>query len=172
MRPQAAERPYSRVISLAYFRTDKLTWFSRLLSLTGLSISTYLAWKYLHNQAPVCTITHGCAKVEQSKWARPGGIPLPLFGMVGYTALFITACIRGQRARTWGMIFTVGAIGVSITLTYLELNVIHAVCIWCVASATCALLHVIVNSTRFVRGDPAMYEAPPPPPSPTAVPAA
>ena len=67
------------------------------------------------------------------------------------------------------MIFTVGAIGVSIALTYLELNVIHAVCIWCVASATCAFLHVIVNSTRFVRGDPAMYEAPPPP---TAIPAA
>jgi uncharacterized membrane protein len=40
-----------------------------------------------------------------------------------------------------------------VALTYIELNVIHAVCIWCVASAICALLHVIVNSTRYVRGE-------------------
>jgi uncharacterized membrane protein len=135
-------------------RTDKLTWLSRALSLTGLGISSYLAWTYLHHTAPVCTITHGCAAVEHSKWARPDGIPLPLFGMLGYTLLFVTACLRGQRARTAGMVLTVGAISLSLCLTYLELNVIHAVCIWCVSSATCAALHVVVNSTRYVRGEP------------------
>jgi uncharacterized membrane protein len=135
-------------------RTDRLTWLSRMLSLAGLCISSYLAWTYLHHQAPVCTITHGCAAVEHSKWARPAGIPLPLFGMLGYMLLFIAACMRGQRARTIGMVLTVGAISLSLFLTYLELNVIHAVCIWCVSSATCAALHVVVNSTRYVRGEP------------------
>jgi len=42
----------------------------------------------------------------------------------------------------------------TLCLTYLELGVIHAVCYWCVSSAVCAALHVIVNSTRYVRGDP------------------
>lgn len=46
------------------------------------------------------------------------------------------------------------AITASVVLTYVELNVIHAICIWCVASASCALLHVIVNSARYVRGEP------------------
>ncbi len=141
-------------MSLTALQTDKLTWLSRALSLCGLTISSYLAWTYLHGTAPVCAIAHGCAEVERSKWARPDGIPLPLFGMAGYLALLITACRRGQRARTLGMVFTVCAISMSICLTYLEVEVIHAICIWCVSSATCAALHVVVNSTRFVRGEP------------------
>jgi uncharacterized membrane protein len=96
----------------------------------------------------------GCEKVEQSRYAWPLGIPMPLLGMAGYLALFITACLRGQRARTAGMVFTVCAIGMSLVLTYLEVNVIHALCYWCLSSAICATLHVVVNSARFVRGDP------------------
>ena len=51
---------------------------------------------------------------------------------------------------------TVLAITASIGLTYLDVYVIHAICRWCVGSATCALLHGFVNSTRFVRGEPAL----------------
>lgn len=145
--------------ALKPLRTDRLTWLSRALSLTGLSIASYLAWTYLHHSAPVCAIAHGCQAVEQSKWARPGGIPLPLFGMAGYLLLFITACMRGQRARTIGMLLTVGAISTSLVLTYLEVEVIHAICIWCVCSAICAALHVVVNSARYVRGEPAIGPA-------------
>jgi uncharacterized membrane protein len=135
--------------------TDKLTWLSRALSLTGLAISSYLAVTYLRHQAPVCLAgSRGCLKVEQSSYARPAGIPLPLLGVAGYLMLFITACMRGQRARTVGMVLTMFAITTSLCLTYLELGVIHALCYWCVSSAICAGLHVIVNSTRYVRGDP------------------
>ena len=45
------------------------------------------------------------------------------------------------------------AIGASVVSIYLELNVIEVICIWCVASAS-RLLHVIVNSARYVRGEP------------------
>ena len=38
------------------------------------------------------------------------------------------------------MVFTVLAIGASIGPTYIELNVIHAICCWCVASAVRAFL--------------------------------
>ncbi len=134
---------------------DKLTWLSRALSLTGLAISTYLAYTYLNHQAPVCVAgSQGCLKVEQSSYAWPAGIPMPLFGIAGYLLLFTSACLRGQRARAAGMILAVFAIAVSLALTYLEINVIHAICYWCVASAICAALHVVVNSTRFVRGEP------------------
>jgi uncharacterized membrane protein len=143
----------------AYLRTDKLTWLSRLLSLIGLTISGYLAYTYLRNQVPVCSTGSGCKIVAMSDYARPGGIPLPLAGVAGYSALFVTACLRGERARMLGMVFTVMAIGASILLTYLELNVIHAVCSWCVASAICAALHVVVNSARYVRGEPHLTAA-------------
>lgn len=135
-------------------RTDKLTWLSRALSLTGLLIASYLAVTYLRGQSPVCSTSNGCEIVANSEYARPYGIPLPLFGVGGYLALLISACMRGEKARMWGMVFTVIAIGASGVLTYLELNVIHAVCYWCVASAICASFHVVVNSARYVRGEP------------------
>ena len=135
-------------------RTDRLTWLSRVLSLTGLAIAAYLTTVYIKHIPPYCISYGGCVTVQHSRFAHVGGIPLPVFGLVGYLLLFITASLPGQRARTAGMVFTALAITVSLTLTYVELTVIHAVCIWCVGSATCALLHVIVNSTRYVRGEP------------------
>jgi len=139
--------------------TDWLTWLSRGLSLTGLAISSYLAYTYLSHHAPVCLAgSGGCVKVEHSRYAWPAGIPMPLLGVLGYLALFTSACLRGQRARTAGMLLAVFAIAVSLGLTYLEVGVIHAICYWCVSSAICAALHVAVNSTRFVRGEPAPPE--------------
>jgi uncharacterized membrane protein len=136
-------------------RTDKLTWLSRGLSLTGFAIAAYLTTVYVQNIAPVCIGgSTGCATVQHSSYAHLAGIPLPVLGLLGYTLLFISACLPGQRARTAGMLFTVLAIAASAVLTYLELNVIHAICYWCVASAVCASFHVIVNSIRYVRGEP------------------
>ena len=138
--------------------TDKLTWLSRALSLIGFGLAAYLTTVYLQDVPPLCGTSGGCVTVQHSQYAHLAGIPLPVLGLVGYGLLFITACLPGQRARTAGMVFTVMAITASIGLTYLELNVIHAICIWCVASATCALFHVIVNSTRYVRGEPVSGE--------------
>jgi uncharacterized membrane protein len=142
------ELTWARVV-----HTDKLTWVSRGFSLVGFAIATYLTTVYLQHVPPLCGASGGCVTVQHSQYAHLAGIPLPIFGLAGYAALFVTACLPGQRARTAGMVFTVLAISASVALTYIELNVIHAVCIWCVASAICALFHVIVNSTRYVRGE-------------------
>ena len=148
---------------LTNLRTDKLTWLSRALSLIGLGISCYLAFTYLRGQSPVCSTSNGCEIVANSAYARPGGFPLPLFGVAGYLGLFVTACMRGESARQAGMILTVIAVGASGVLTYLELNVIHAICYWCVSSAICASLHVAVNSARYVRGEPNIAPSEPEP---------
>jgi uncharacterized membrane protein len=135
-------------------RTDKLTWLSRALSLAGFAIAAYLTTVYMQHVPPLCGGSGACVTVQHSRFASLAGIPLPVFGLIGYALLFISACLPGPRARTAGMLFTVFAITVSVVLTYIELNVIHAICIWCVASATCAFFHVIVNSARYVRGEP------------------
>jgi uncharacterized membrane protein len=125
--------------------------------LVGLGISSYLCFTYLQHTSPACLVGgNGCTTVEQSSYARPYGFPLPIFGLIGYTLLFTSACLKGERARTAGVVLAVIAVGASACLTYLELGVIHAVCIWCVSSATCATLHVVVNSTRYVRGEPTL----------------
>jgi uncharacterized membrane protein len=101
-------------------RTDKLTWISRALSLTGFAIAAYPTTVYLQDVPPVCLGgSGGCVTVQHSSYAHLAGIPLPLFGLAGYTLLFISACLPGQRARTAGMVFTVFAIAASAVLTYL-----------------------------------------------------
>jgi uncharacterized membrane protein len=135
-------------------QADQLTWLSRALSMAGFAIAAYLTTVYLRHVPPLCGTSGGCVTVQHSHYAHLVGIPLPLFGFLGYAVLFVIACLPGQRARTAGMFFTVLAMSASVVLTHIELNVIHAVCLWCVASAICALLHVIVNSTRYVRGEP------------------
>jgi uncharacterized membrane protein len=145
----AADVSWARTV-----HTDKLTWLSRVLSLIGFGLAAYLTTVYLQDVPPLCATSGGCVTVQHSQYAHLAGIPLPVIGLVGYGLLFITACLPGQRARTAGMAFTVLAITASIGLTYIELNVIHAICLWCVGSATCALFHVFVNSTRYVRGEP------------------
>ncbi len=142
--------------------TDWLAWLSRALSLTGLAIAAYLTTVYLQHVPPLCGSSGGCVTVQHSQYAHVAGVPLPVFGLIGYALLFVTACLPGQRARPAGMVFTVRAIGASVVLTYIELNVIHAICYWCVASATCAFLHVVVNSTRYVRGEPVLASVPVP----------
>jgi len=133
--------------------SDRLTWLSRLLSLTGLMISSYLTYVYVRHQGPVCLAgSHGCVKVEQSRYARPGGIPMPVLGVVGYLMLFTAAGMRGQRARAAAMVLATTAMTVSACLTYLEVEVIRAICYWCISSAICAAVHVVVNAARYVRG--------------------
>jgi hypothetical protein len=81
-------------------RTDKLTWLSRGLSLTGFAIAAYLTTVYVQNIAPVCIGgSTGCATVQHSSYAHLAGIPLPVLGLLGYTLLFISACLPGQRAH-------------------------------------------------------------------------
>ena len=143
-------------------RCDTLTWLSRGLSATGLALSIYLLYTYLHHDAPVCFAGGGggCVKVEHSSYAQPLGIPMPLFGVIGYLMLMASTFVPGERGRTLGMVFAFVAITASVILTYLEVAVIHAICYWCVSSAICATLHLIVNSARFVRGDPSCLMKP------------
>lgn len=100
-----AEVSWARIL-----HTDRLTWLSRALSLTGLGIATYLTTVYLQHVPPLCGTSGGCVTVQHSRYAHLAGIPLPVIGLVGYTLLFVTASLPGQRARAAGMVFTVMAI--------------------------------------------------------------
>jgi uncharacterized membrane protein len=105
--PTANPNLISRLLAAEFswrllLRTDRLTWISRALSLTGFAIAAYLTTVYLADVPPVCATSGGCVTVQHSAYANIAGIPLPVIGLCGYTLLFITACLPGQRARTAG----------------------------------------------------------------------
>ena len=113
-----------------------------VLALVGFFVALYLWLHALGIGGPLKCGTGGCDTVQTSRWAVFLGMPVALYGVVGYVLILLTA-IAGLRPvalaqRQWSVLLAaLATIGFLFTayLTYLELFVIHAICRWCVASA-------------------------------------
>lgn len=113
-----------------------------LLALVGFFIALYL---WLHALGVGGTLkcgTGGCETVQTSRWAVLLGLPVALYGVVGYCALLGVAIAALRPAALadprWSKLLALLAtLGFAFTvyLTYVELFLIHAICRWCVASA-------------------------------------
>jgi uncharacterized membrane protein len=116
-------------------------WGVALVALTAVAtgIAAYLAWSKFSGTPPACAVAHGCETVEQSQYASVFGIPVALFGVAGSTVSLVGAIVWWRRSDRRGLLLTyvVGLMSLPVLayLTYLELAVIKAVCVWCVSYA-------------------------------------
>jgi uncharacterized membrane protein len=105
----------------------------------GLGAAAYLTAVKLAGSLPVCGPLHGCETVAQSTYSELAGIPIAAFGVGLSAALMVLQLLwwRSGDRRALGIAFGLGLFGVVVAayLTYLELFVIHAVCVWCVTYA-------------------------------------
>lgn len=113
-----------------------------LLSLVGALVAVYLTlFKVGVIGELVCHIG-SCERVNTSRWAVFLGLPVAAWGLATYVVLLVLALMSVQReglARqiAWMLVVLSGwSVLFSAWLTSKELFVIHAICIWCVASAT------------------------------------
>jgi len=114
-----------------------------VLALCGVLLATYLA---LHDLGYIGTLACGsgnCELVQTSRWSRLLGVHVAVWGVMYYGLVFGVALAAVQERFVddtrlslallgltgWGVLF-------SGWLTYLELFRIHAICRWCVGSAT------------------------------------
>lgn len=134
-----------------------LTLASGFLALIGLAISAYLTYVHYNPDALVCG-TGGCDIVQTSQYSTIFGIPIAIFGIVLFVTLIAGLVIREFRADWADMISTgilmmlTAAVLYWIYLTYLELNVIHAICQWCVATSIVTLVLLFVEGYRWYQG--------------------
>src|ERR671921_245707 len=107
------------------------------LAVVGLLISAYLSWVHYMGVVPVCVGGGGgCETVQTSSYAAIFGVPVAVVGLVGYSGLLFSASLRGEAGVYLGFLVALVGTLFSAYLTYLEVFVIHAICEWCVASAT------------------------------------
>lgn len=121
------------------------------LALGGVGLATYLAMYKLGMIGQLACNVGQCETVNLSRWAVFLGIPVAVWGVGFYLVLFLVALI-GTTERyvnaswvshallaltSWGVLF-------SGWLTYLELQVIHAVCMFCVISAVLVTVMFLV----------------------------
>jgi uncharacterized membrane protein len=109
------------------------------LAAIGFGVSIYLASVKLAGALPVCGPIKGCEDVALSEYSEMFGVPVAVFG-AGFSALVLILALAWWRAgdrRALLATYGLGLFGILfvVYLTYLELFVIHAVCVWCVAYA-------------------------------------
>ena len=127
-----------------------------ILSVIGLGVAIYLTFIETTNAKAVCGPVGDCNAVQASPFAKLFGVvPVGLLGAVGYigilAAWFLGRRGRGRLAQLMPVvIFGMALFGVlfSIYLTYIELFVIHAVCIWCLTSAVIMALVLVLVGGR------------------------
>lgn len=107
------------------------------LDVLGFAIAGYLSVVELQGALPYCGPLKGCEEVALSEYARIGGIPVAVFGVVLSMTLFALAIwwMRSDRIELLAAHYGLSLLGVvfEVYFSYLEVFVIGAVCIWCTA---------------------------------------
>ncbi|MGC8874184.1 MAG: vitamin K epoxide reductase family protein [Chloroflexia bacterium] len=139
-----------------------------VFALVGLLVATYLAIfeiGYLYRpefSGEIVCPNQGCETVNRSHYVTMFGLPVAVYGILGYLAILVVdlgwmtrremAALSGGKKRRaaagalrrWLAQVRVGSVllgltgfgfVVSLFLTYLEIFRIHAICTWCMVSA-------------------------------------
>jgi uncharacterized membrane protein len=133
-----------------------------MLALAGIFISLYLTLYKLGVIGVLSCSIGSCETVNTSKWSLFLGLPVAAWGLLFYIDVFVLAFVgtlqRFEFEPVISLVLVIeAAMGVlfSAWLTYLELGVIQAICIWCVTSAVVVTLILIVSAAdlREMRGE-------------------
>lgn len=122
------------------------------LALAGIFISLYLTLYKMGVIGELSCSIGSCETVNTSKWSRFLGLPVAGWGLLFYFEVFVIALVgtfpRFEHEPAISLLLVIEtAIGVlfSAWLTYLELAVIHAICIWCITSAVIVTAMFLVS---------------------------
>ena len=132
-----------------------------VLSLLGVAMAIYVLQSFLR-QSPIVCISTGCEVVRKSPYAYPFGIPVPAFGLVGYSLLAILSFLRttnvsriAYHVSLLKVMLGIAIFGVSFVswFTYTELFVIKGICTWCAISAVnmVIIFIMVMKSYRLQR---------------------
>lgn len=114
------------------------------LSAIGFLDAAYLAVLHYYGISAQCLLVEGCDQVLLSSYASFGAVPLAIWGVLYYAAVFVVSLLYLESNKKW-CLFIVAygtAIGffASLGLLYLQIFVIEALCFYCLISALISTL--------------------------------
>lgn len=134
----------------------RLLRLSLLLGLVGVGIGAYLVWVHYDLDALVCGLGD-CEVVQTSSYAEVFDIPIAILGLLMYIALVALTLARLLRpghllpASMAALAITGAGTLYSAWLTWIEIDVLEAICQWCVASAITTTAMFIIEIVIFAR---------------------
>jgi uncharacterized membrane protein/thiol-disulfide isomerase/thioredoxin len=140
-----------------------IRWLTPALTLVGLVVASYLACVEVTQVKAVCGPVGDCNAVQCSPYARVFGlVPVAALGVLGYLvilAVWVVGELRGWRAARWCqpilLVLNLFGVAFSTYLTFLELFVIRALCMWCTTSAVTMGALVWISALSLWRMHPA-----------------
>ncbi len=123
------------------------------LAAIGLVVAAYLAITKLTGGAPVCGPLQGCETVSASEYSEVLGVPVAVFGL-GFSVVLVALSAAWWRLadrRALLGAYGLGLLGSVVVagLTYLELFVIHAICVYCVVFAVTVVAGFVVAAVAM-----------------------
>lgn len=121
-----------------------------VVAFIGFADAAYLTAKHYMSAIPPCSLVNGCETVLTSPYATiTGNIPIALVGAVYYIILVISGVIyldtKNIAILKGAAYFTAIGFLTSLVLVVLQLFVIRALCLYCLASA-------ITSTLLFITG--------------------
>jgi uncharacterized membrane protein len=121
------------------------------IALAGIAVAGYLTWVHYDEAALVCVAGGGCETVQQSSYAEIAGFPVALLGLIGYTSVLGLILWDAPYARLGAAMLAVVGLAFSVYLLVLQLFVIDAVCVWCLANDVVIAPLLAVLTARRLR---------------------
>jgi uncharacterized membrane protein len=129
------------------------------IALFGLVVAGYLTFVKLTGGTVVCGPLGGCETVQTSEYSTVLGIPVSVYGMGYATAVLATvlAWWRTGDRRALLATYLLGLVGTMAVayLVYLQLFVIQALCVWCMAFDTSVVAGFVAAIVVYRRTGPA-----------------
>ena len=105
-----------------------------LVTLAGIGIAGYLTLAHFADQSVVCVQGGGCEKVQESSYAEIGGVPVAALGLTSYATMLALLLWDAPVARLSAATLALVGLFFSAYLVVVQVFVIDAVCVWCMAN--------------------------------------
>lgn len=100
----------------------------------GIGVAAYLTYVHYQPKALICTGSGGCETVQESSYAVFAGIPLAVIGLAAWITAATLTVWNTDLARLLTAALALVALAFSAYLVILQLFVIDAICVWCMAN--------------------------------------
>ena len=127
------------------------------LAIIGLLVSVYMTIYKITSNDSMCIGSKDCSVVNQSRYAEIYGIPVAVFGILGYAAILAILLLERNpgffKQNGTMLLFGLSLTGFLFTLylIFLEIAIIKAYCPFCITSQVAMTFIFILSVIRVVR---------------------
>jgi uncharacterized membrane protein len=105
-----------------------------LAALAGIGVAGYLTWAHFADESVICVQGGGCEEVQESSYSEIAGVPVAALGLASYVTMLALLVWDAPVARLSAATLALVGVLFSGYLVIVQLFVIDAVCIWCMAN--------------------------------------